>query len=401
MKHKHVDTIVGALTLEEAASLSQLNTLPIISLSPPQESAAAPSYFIQMSNPVAYQMQCIAAIVGHFRWRKVILMHEQGSQHSGSALFTSLSSALRAVDSSVDLHVTVPRVTSLAHPTTFIQRELKKLRNNNVKTFVVVQSSLQFAVILFEKAKVLGMMEKGYVWIVSDEIANLLDSVDPSVIRSMQGVVGLKTDYSENSERFRAFNSKFRRKYSSTYPIEEENPTPSIYSVRAYDAIFAVVNSLHNSKTKIDLDGTQFEGLSGKISFNNALLSQKPIFHVVNVIGKSYREVAVWSTETSLTGELSSIHWPGGEQSVPKGWSVGSRQKPLKIGVPARGAFNQFVKVTLTHDWGQNKTQITGFSIEVFEAAVRKLPYDLYYEFVPYYGSYDEMVAEVHNKVYI
>ena len=57
--------------------------------------------------------------------------------------------------------------------------------------------------------------------------------------------------------------------------------------------------------------------------------------------------------------------------------------------------FNQFVKVTYNY----GSTWITGFSIEVFEAAVKKLPYDLQYELVPFNGSYDEMLAQVHNKV--
>jgi hypothetical protein len=49
------------------------------------------------------------------------------------------------------------------------------------------------AIFLFEKANQMGMMEKGYVWIVTDEIASLLDSVDSSITYNMQGVLGLKT----------------------------------------------------------------------------------------------------------------------------------------------------------------------------------------------------------------
>lgn len=194
--------------------------------------------------------------------------------------------------------------------------------SKNVKIFVVMQSSLEVAAILFEKARVLGMMERGYVWIVLDEISNLLDSVDSSVLLNMQGVLALKTDCSNNHENFRAFNSKFRRKYASKYPLEEEmnpNPTPSIHALRAYDAIWAA--AMIDPKKLIDQ--TDFQGLSGKISFdNNGFLSQKPTFHIVNVIGKSYREVALWSPESGfscefggkrlrlrdgLTGELNSI----------------------------------------------------------------------------------------------
>ncbi|KAK6160705.1 hypothetical protein DH2020_004086 [Rehmannia glutinosa] len=430
VSHNQVDAILGTVTMQEATLLAEINkftkSIPIISLSPAasasQQMAPKLPTFIQMSIPITYQTQCIAAIIGHFRWRKVILIHEQGNSLSDdSRLFTHLSDSLRAVDSYIEQHVAFPQVSSLLDPNAFIEGELKKLKSKNVRIFVVLQSSLDFAVILFEKAKELGMMEKGYVWIVSDEIANLLDSVDLSVIRNMQGVVGLKTDYADNNEYLRDFKSRFRRKYGSEY-ISEENTNPSIYSFRAYDAIWTLVKALQNSERKLDsealvkhISSSDFEGLSGKISFKNGLLSQNPVFRIVNVIGRSYREVAIWSQEYGFSGDLvelngkstrlnsgpngglvSSVYWPGGEQTVPPGWSMGSKEKPLRIGVPAKGAFEQFVKVTI--DPVTNKTRISGFSIEVFEAAVKQLPYDLHYVFVPFYGSYDEMVAAVRNK---
>ncbi|KAF5799922.1 hypothetical protein HanXRQr2_Chr07g0310081 [Helianthus annuus] len=74
-----------------------------------------------------------------------------------------------------------------------------------------------------------------------------------------------------------------------------------------------------------------------------------------------------------------------------------NEEKPLKIGVPARGAFRQFVNVS--YDPDKNETYVTGFSIQVFEAAVKKLNYSLSCVFIPYSGTYDDLVAEVHNKV--
>ncbi|XP_051124404.1 glutamate receptor 2.6-like isoform X2 [Andrographis paniculata] len=427
---KQVDVIFGTVTLQEAALISGSKTgrgIPIISVPP---AASAPlnvqsklPNFIQMSTSITYQVQGIAALTGHFRWRKVVVIHEHdlGFSEESELFFTYLSDSLRAVGSSIEHHFSFPHVSSLSDLKAFVEKELKKLGSQNVRIFIVVQSSIEFGLVLFEKAKEFGMMEKGSVWIVSDEIADLLDSVNPSAILNMQGVIGLKTDYAENTENLREFKSKFRRKNISKNSIEEENLTLSIYSLRAYDSIRSLAEASRNLRGKINstelvkwiLSG-EFEGLSGKISFKNGVLSQKPIFKVVNVIGKSYREVALWSPESGfsedlvkpdgktmnlgsgLTGSLQSIYWPGGQQTVPNGWSVGSDEKPLRIGVPAKGAFNQFVNVS--YDPGRNTTLISGFSIAVFEAAVKLLPYVLHYEFVPYYGSYDEMVAEVHNK---
>ncbi|MBA0775279.1 hypothetical protein Gotri_010434 [Gossypium trilobum] len=96
--------------------------------------------------------------------------------------------------------------------------------------------------------------------------------------------------------------------------------------------------------------------------------------------------------------ELGPIYWPGGLQTVPKGWTSFEfdEDKPLKIGVPARGAFNLFVKVS--YDQGINGSYVTRFSVEVFEAVVKSLPYRLPYVLVPFYGSYDDMVEQVYSK---
>lgn len=48
------------------------------------------------------------------------------------------------------------------------------------------------------------MMSKGYVWIMTDGITYLLSSVDPSVLESMEGVLGVKT-YVPKTEELEKF----------------------------------------------------------------------------------------------------------------------------------------------------------------------------------------------------
>ncbi|XP_073135352.1 glutamate receptor 2.7-like [Henckelia pumila] len=433
ISHKHVDAILGTLTQQEATFVSQLihrhtgSSIPIISISPTSSvSEQAPSnftpFFIQISASITYKMQSIAAIVGHFGWRKVITINEEGNHFSADYRATTLlSDALQAVDSSVDYHLAFPSVSSLLDPGLLMENELLKLKNMDVKVFVVMQASVEFAKIMFEKANLLGMMETQYVWIVSDQVGNVLDSLDFYVVKNMQGVVGLKTYFVDTNEHVREFGKRFRIKYSKEYP-EEENSNPSLYALRAYDAVRVLANAAVKSEGKIDhaaeLDNqilsSDFEGLSGRISFKNSLLKRKPVFQIVNVIGRSYKDAAFWSPGygfvadvTELDGKemrsgdevvtgLHSIYWPGGELAVPKGWTMGSKERPLRIGVPAKGAFPQFVKVLF--DPHLNRTVISGFSIDVFEAAVQHLPYHLYFEYIPFPGTYDEMLAAVHNK---
>ncbi|CAI9757918.1 unnamed protein product [Fraxinus pennsylvanica] len=65
-----------------------------------------------------------------------------------------------------------------------------------------------------------------------------------------------------------------------------------------------------------------------------------------------------------------------------------------------KGIFEGLEGILSSNYWpaDRNETFISGFSIDVFEAAAKQLLYRLPYVFLPYYGSYDEMVAEVHNK---
>ncbi|XP_055835599.1 glutamate receptor 2.9-like [Solanum dulcamara] len=429
---KQVHAILGPLTHQEAALFSDFDDeaykrIPIISLSPAATYSTIlltePPSHIQMSNDVKSQMQCFAALIGHFKWRKVIALYELSNSFSymDFALITHLSDSLKVVDSSIEYQLAFPPLFSVSNAKSFIQEELKKLRIKNVKVFVVAQCSLQFGLVLFEMATEMGMMGKDYVWIISDNIASLLDSVEPSVLLNMQGVIGFKENVNEKTESFREFNVKFRRKYRSEYPEEEEGyPSPSSNALKAYDATWATAKAMeklsrsNSSELVKSILLSDFEGLSGKVSFKNGMLYQKPTFRIINVIGKSYREMSFWSPEfgfsedlieyngmklkigNCLEGALGSILWPGGKQTVPKGWTIGGLEKPLKIGVPARGAFNQFVKVNFNQE--RNETLIDGFSVHVFEAAVRQLPYYLPYVLVPFYGTYDEMVEGVSNK---
>ncbi|CAK7347541.1 unnamed protein product [Dovyalis caffra] len=419
--------IVGTMTAQETGSLSKIDRnikdIPIVSLTspaitPPSIAHQLP-YFLQMSDHITLHIQCIAAIVGQFKWRKVTVIYESKNSFSAySGILALLSDMLKAVNTDIEHHSTLPSMPFLSNPEVLIEQELINLRSRSNRVFIVILSSLEMAVLLFEKAKLLGMMERGYVWIVTDEIASLLDSVDSSVVKNMQGVIGFRTGFVHTSKPFKRFRSRFRSEYRSEYPEEEEYCNPSIFALRAYDATWAIAQAMKKSPGDISSEklskgilSSKFRGLSGVIRFKNNFLSQLPSFHIINVVGNSYREMAVWSPElgflknqekdngvnaSSSLEDWGSIYWPGGKRNVPKGWVISETDKPLKIGIPASGAFHQFVRMCF--DQANNRTCATGFSINVFEATVKRLPYNLHFVFVPFNGTYDEMVEQVYHK---
>ncbi|KAL2504233.1 Glutamate receptor 2.7 [Abeliophyllum distichum] len=418
VKQRKVQAIVAALTLEEATLVTEFEEVantPIITIGSaaiaPSPLLLQPPSIFQLNTDIGIQMQCAAAIIGHFRWQKVTVIYEQ-SNRADSRLVKQLSKSLKPFNSVVELDLAFPSISSLQEPEAFIEEKLfNKLGSKSSGIFVLVQSSLEFATILFEKARKMGIMEKGYVWIVYDDIVSLIDSVEPSVTQNMKGIIGFKENYEEKSKSFQDFSFSFRRKFRSAYP-EEEHPCPSRYALRAYDATWAIAEAMQNSIGKMNsselinhISSSDFEGLSGKISFKNGKLLRKPTFHIISVTG--YTEIALLSPElsfsmdlrdqerngtrinTNMSKELDSVHWPGGVQTVPK-------KRKLKIGVPVLAAVHEFVRVS--YDEKKKTMSFDGLSVEVFKAAVELLPYHFPYDFVPFNGTYDEMLVAVYNK---
>ncbi|KAK4352094.1 hypothetical protein RND71_027612 [Anisodus tanguticus] len=307
---KQVNAILGPLTQQEAAVFSDFDDeaykgVPIISLSPSATYSTllhteTPT-LIQMSDNVKSQMQCFAALIGHFTWRKVTALYEISNSFSNmdSGLITHLSDSLKFVDSTVEYHLAFPPLFSVSNSRLFIQEELQKLRTKN---------SIRIS------------------------------------------------------------------------PKEEGYPSPSSYALKAYDATWATAKAMQNipksssSELVKNILLSDFEGLSGKVSFKNGVILGKPIFRIINVIGNSYREVSFWSPEFGFSEDL--VEYMGEIEN----WQW----------------FRMGFGVNFVARW--NETLIGRFSVHVFEAVVRQLPYYLPYVLVPFYGTYDEMVVGVSNK---
>ena len=104
-----------------------------------------------------------------------------------------------------------------------------------------------------------------------------------------------------------------------------------------------------------------------------------------------------------------TIIWPGGKKEPPKGWDIPAIPGyKLKIGVPYKdgGGFEEFLKI----EWdSHNKSIISGFSYDIFQAAKEKLPFNIDCHFIPFVnysrntktmaGTYDQLLQEIQNKV--
>ena len=410
-----MQAIIGLQTWEEASIVAELGCkarIPIISLAdetPPWATDRWP-FLVQASPEKHQQMKAVAAVIGSWGWRGINVIYED-TNIAASEIIPFLADALKEVGSEIK-HLAALPPSSAVNSSSFLSDQLQWLKGKQPRVFVV-HSSLSMAESLFSKANELGMMEKGYVWIVTDSITNLVHSMNSSLISSMEGVVGVKSFFSQDKAQFQVFDLQFRRMFRSLYP-KEDNLEPGIFAMQAYDAMWSVALAMEdNTKSTQELleriEFIDFYGLTSRIKFQRRSLAPQSMFQIVNMIGRSYRELGFWSEESGFSKNtidrdknsssmsiLGQILWPGGPISTPRGWEIPTTETPLRIGVPLNATFKQFVSVT--EDDGGNQS-VSGFSIEVFEAVLLHLNYTLPHEFIPFNGTYDQLVEQVHLKV--
>ncbi|RVW75482.1 Glutamate receptor 2.7 [Vitis vinifera] len=420
LENKDVHAILGPQTSEEAEFLVHLGDkagVPIVtfSVTTPFLSQEKTPYLVRVAINDKAQVKAIAAIVQAFRWRQVTLIHEDSNY--GNGVIPYLIGAFEEIDSRVPHR----SVISLRATDDQITIELQKLMTMSTKVFVVHMSS-SLASRFFLKAKELGMMSKGYAWIITDGITSILNSMDPSVIDSMQGLIGLRP-YIPPSEELNNFTVKLRNKFpkDNRRPILNEL---NIFCLWAYDAVWALARaseeisprksqpeklkslSKFTNLASISVSQTgskilkavlqsKFNGLSGKFQLKDGQL--EPVaFQLVNVVGNGVKGIGFWTPKHGISRELNL------SDSQLYSTSANSLQPTIWPGLSAVTP-----KVKVDRDLQTGVVSVSGFCIDVFKAAVENLPYALTYEFIPFDNSngssaltYTDLVFQVYLQVF-
>ncbi|XP_011623930.2 glutamate receptor 2.8 [Amborella trichopoda] len=435
-----VKAILGPQTSAEAEFLSDLgknSQIPILSPSAtsPSLSSIHTPYFIRATLSDSTQAKAIASLSLAYNWRQAVAIYEDTEY--GAGFIPYLTDALQERGSRLQDRA----IISSSSSDEYIGEELYRLMTMQTRVFIVHITS-PVASRLFRKAQKIGMMSKGYAWIITDGLASLLSSLNPLVLATMRGVIGVKP-YVPESKGLADLSARWKPRYKMEFKNEAHNKIPevNIFGLRAYDAAWALAQSVETlgnlSENKLSAPRafpaglellnailrTKFSGLSGDFRLINGEL-QASTFQIVNVAeklsGKLDAEViGYWSPDHGLSKNLTvhmaerySIHaddlrpliWPGESTVVPKGWVVPTNGKKLRIGVPVKPGFTEFVKVE--RNPLDNRVTVMGFSKDVFTAVLDALPYALPYEFVPFGEpngenfTYDELLYQVYNEKY-
>ncbi|KAJ0697471.1 putative periplasmic binding protein-like I [Helianthus annuus] len=351
-------------------------------------------------------MKAFVAIMESCGWNQFTLIYEDINSASIQVI-PHLMEAIKESSVQMSNFINLSPLTS----SSFLE-QLERIKSQQCRVFLV-HTSLETGISLFQSAQNMSMMERGYVWITTNLITDLLHTANPSTFLTMEGVVGLGSFFLDRGSWFHDFSTKFQTKFKIEQP-EEENNMPGIFAVQAYDATWIAALTLSEKNTSgqnfMDAVSSQsFAGISGEVRFINRKPAASHVFHIINVVGKYYRQLGFWSeglgfsevvndraTYNNSLQNLGHIFWPGRPLHTPTGGVVPSTVNPLRVGVPVMAMFKKFVEVK--YDNRLHKYTYTGYSIELFKETVRRLPYYVPYEFHHFNGTYDSLVEQVYLK---
>ncbi|KAB2632010.1 glutamate receptor 3.3-like [Pyrus ussuriensis x Pyrus communis] len=401
-------------------------------------------FFVRTTHSDLYQMTAVAEIVDYYGWKEVIAIYIDDDY--GRNGVSTLDDKLAERRCRISYKLGIPP----GHGAT--RGELMDLlvKVSQLESRVIVlHVNPDLGLNVLSVAQYLQMMGDGFVWIATDWLSSLLDSalpLSPEIMDTMQGVLVLR-QHTPDSDRKRAFFSKWNKLTGGSLGLHS-------YGLYAYDSVWLVAHaidaffnqggiisfsndsrinsvdkggSLHLAAMSIFDDGplllknilqSSFLGLTGPVKFDSERSLALPAYDIINVLGTGFRRIGYWCNysglstvppemlyskppnRSSASQKLYSVVWPGEMVSKPRGWVFPNNGKQLRIGVPIRVSYREFVSQVRGTD-----NMFKGFCIDVFTAAVNLLPYAVPYRFIPFGDgkenpSYTELVTSIATGVF-
>ncbi|PWA49478.1 ionotropic glutamate receptor, metazoa, Periplasmic binding protein-like I [Artemisia annua] len=368
-----VQAITGPETYREAkllAPIADKAKVPIFSF------AGSPSmdypYLFQIKEDESVMSKSIAALVKSYNSRDVIFLNEEND--CGREILSYFLESFQDKGIQISQRIAVPALASDDQ----IIKKLQKVITSHTTVIIVHMSSVLANRLLFI-AERLGMVSEQYTWIVTYKTIDNLQSVDNEVIESLHGVIGLRF-YIPASSKLLNLTSRWYNECFIKHPTLAVREV-SVLAIWAYDTIWALAESIKrlevhslfvvpniDSMLLNEISKTRFKGVSGEFRLIDGKLVSNG-FKIVNVIG---------NRGSTITPKRRKLQETLGEN--------------LKVGVLTRRKFENFIDVSIDN----NITTARGFSVDVFNACINSLPYEL----IPYDDelTYDDLVQKVYGQ---
>ncbi|KAM0859200.1 hypothetical protein ACQ4PT_047351 [Festuca glaucescens] len=449
LMEKEVVAVVGPQSSGIAHVVSHVvNELhvPLLSFAatdPALASAQYPYFVRAIRGDDSSQMAAVADIATYYGWREVTVIYVDNDYGRGGV--DALGDALEAKRAKVSFKAPLPPDADAAAVVDLLV-QVGMMESRVCVVHVNPDSGLE----VFAAARSLGMMASGYVWIATDWLAASVDSkrpADPRTMSLIQGVVTLR-QYTPDSGAKRSLTSRFTARQLN------RSAAVNAYGLSAYDAVWMAARAIDeflddggnvtfsadprlqqevNGSSTLRLDSLRvfdqgeqllqkvmlanFTGVTGNVRFSAGGKSLvDPAYEVLNVGGTGVRRVGYWSNHSrlsvaapaltptarnnrSIEQRLYSVVWPGETTSPPRGWVFPNNGRLLRVGVPYRTTYKQFVSKDSSPDG------VSGYCIDVFKAAVALLPYPVPFSFILFGDgvknpSYGDLVTKVADNYF-
>ncbi|KAM0869285.1 hypothetical protein ACQ4PT_040779 [Festuca glaucescens] len=401
-------------------------------------SASEYPYFLRGTISDYFQMHAVASIVDYYQWKQVTAIFVDDDY--GRSGVSVLGDALAAKRARISYKATIPPNSEEDVITDVL------FRANMMESRVfVVHVNPDTGMRLFSIAKKLQMMTSGYVWIVTDWLAAVLDSSrsrDLNDMSHIQGIIFLRHHTPDSDAK-----TKFISKWNNVARNRSIDSALNSYGFYAYDSVWIVARAIDrflNSGQQINFstdprlhdsngstlrlstlkifDGgeqllqqlllTNITGLTGQVRFDSDRNLVQPAYDILNVGGSGSRLIGYWSNYSGLSvaspeilyrkppntstsaQRLYSVVWPGDTTTKPRGWVFPNNGQPLRVGVPNKPSFKELVSGGTGHD------NVSGYNIDIFNAAIKLLPYPVSCQFISIGDgisnpNYDNIISRV------
>ncbi|KAJ4964145.1 hypothetical protein NE237_024084 [Protea cynaroides] len=398
--------------------------VPIVSFAAtdPTLSSLQYPFFVRAVQNDLFQMAAVAEIVDHYNWREVIaiFVDDEYGRNGVAALGDQLYDRRCKISYKAAMS---PEMDQDEIANVLVKVAMMESR------ILILHTYPELGLKVFDLAHNLGMAGTGYVWIATGWLSTVLDTNLPLPSVSMnliQGVLTLRM-HTPDSEQKRKFFSRWNNltRESKSGPLGL-----SSYGLYAYDAVWLLAHAinaffdqggtiefshdqrlkdghggnLHLEAMKIFTEGNLFlknilqsnlTGLTGPIQFTSDGSLIHPAYDIINVIGSGFQRIGYWSNSSGLsilppeklfmkppsssssTQQLYNMTWPGQTMMRPRGWVLPNNGRQLRIGVPNRVSYHEFVSQV-------RGSEFEGYCIDVFTAALNLLPYGVPYRFIPF-----------------
>ncbi|WZZ23789.1 hypothetical protein YC2023_007190 [Brassica napus] len=402
-------------------------------------------FFVQTAPSDLFLMRAVAEMITYYGWSDVIALYNDDDNSRNGV--TSLGDELEGRRCKISYKAVLPLDVVIESPREIVD-ELVKIQGMESRV-IIVNTFPKTGRMIFKEAKRLGMMGRGYVWIATTWMTSLLDSANPlslpKVAKSLTGVLTLRI-HTPESRKKRDFAARWKKLSNGTVGL-------NVYGLYAYDTVWIIaraVKSLLDSGANISFSSdsrlnhlkggtlnlaalsmfdqgqqfldyiveTKMSGVTGRVQFLPDRSMIQPAYDIINVVGDGLRQIGYWSNHSGLSvippellfskpsnrsssnQHLKNVTWPGGGSVTPRGWVFPNNGRRLRIGVPNRASFKDFVSRV------NGSNQIDGYSINVFEAAVKLLSYPVPHEFVLFGDglknpNYNDLVNNLTKGPYI